>query len=289
MPTLKEYNKKIAGLRNMHKMTRTMKMVSATKFRRALEAQERLAPYADQLQCLLGRLAGNGAAGRHPLCAVREPARRELLVIVSSNRGLCGAFNHALHRLAERWWEDRKDRYETLDAVSCSRKATAFLRGRLPLRASREELTASPTMAAAAQAADEFMGWFLDGSYDEVHVAYNHFVNAMSRQPRLETLLPVADQPAADAEPAYVPYLFEPPAAQLRDALFPRAVRFRLFAILLENAAGEHGARMTAMDNATKNTERLMDEFTLLRNRARQAGITRELIEIITGAEALRG
>ncbi len=289
MPTLKDYNKKIASLRNMHKMTRTMKMVSATKFRRALEAQVRLAPYAAQLQHLLGCFADDAQAGVHPLCAVRQPVRRVLLVIVSSNRGLCGSFNHALHRLADRWIEDNKDRYEALDAVSCSRKATAFLRGRVPLRASHEELTASPTMAAAARVADELMGWFLDGDYDEIHLAYNHFVNAMTRRPRLEALLPIADLPSENDGFVYVPYLFEPPAAPLRDMLFPRAVRFKMFSVLLEHAAGEHGARMTAMDSATKNTERLMDEFTLLRNRARQAGITRELIEIVTGAEALKG
>ncbi|MCX6997255.1 MAG: ATP synthase F1 subunit gamma [Kiritimatiellaeota bacterium] len=292
MPSLKDYNKKLASLRNMHKMTKTMKMVSATKFHRALEAQVRLAPYAAQLQRLLRRFADAPQTGLHPLCVRRLPARRVLLVIVSSNRGLCGSFNHALHRLADRWLEEHKDRYETLAVVSCSRKATAFLRGRASLRASREELTASPAMASAAQLADELMRWFLDGAYDEVHLAYNHFVNAMTRQPRREVLLPAADLPAeepAEGEFAPAQYLFEPPAAQLRDVLIPRAVRFKLFSVLLENAVGEHGARMTAMDNATKNTERLMDEFTLLRNRARQAGITRELIEIVTGAEALKG
>ena len=289
MPSLKDYNKKLASLGNMHKMTKTMKMVSATKFHRALEAQVRLAPYAAQLQRLLSCFTETAETALHPLCVRRLPVRRVLLVIVSSNRGLCGSFNHALHRLVNRWIEENKDRYETLEVVSCSRKATAFLRGRVPLRASREDLTVNPAMAAAAQLADELMRWFLDGTYDEVHLAYNHFVNAMSRQPRRDVLLPAADLPAEKSGGASAQYLFEPPAAQLRDVLIPRAVRFKLFSVLLENAVGEHGARMTAMDNATKNAERLMDEYTLLRNRARQAGITRELIEIVTGAEALKG
>lgn len=289
MPSLKDYNKKLASLGNMHKMTKTMKMVSATKFHRALDAQVRLAPYAAQLQRLLSGFTEAGSAARHPLCVPRTPVNRVLLVVVSSNRGLCGSFNHALHRLADRWIEENKDRYETLDAVSCSRRATTFLRGRAPLRASYEELTANPTMTAATQLADDLMRWFLEGVYDEIHVAYNHFVNAMTRQPRREVLLPVPEPPAEETGVAPALYLYEPPAASLRDALIPRAVRFKLFAVLLENAAGEHGARMTAMDNATKNAERLMDEYTLLRNRARQAGITRELIEIVTGAEALKG
>ena len=144
---------------------------------------------------------------------------------------------------------------------------------------------------------DEAMKLFSDGSYDEVYLAYNEFINAVSRTPRVELLLPATptEEEQAELTPENVmqgprpELIFEPPAPELLGTLIPQSVRFRIFAALLESAAGEHGARMSAMDNATKNSDRLLDTYTLLRNRVRQAGITRELAEIVTGAEALKG
>ena len=298
MPTLKDYNKKLVSLRNTRKMTKTMQMVSATKFQKAQAAQARVVPYAEGLGSLLRRVTAAAAGDvQLPLCTPRTPAYKALIIVVSSDRGLCGSFNHGLHRLVAHWILEREDRYTDIDLVCCSRKATAFFRGKQTIRKSLDGVTASPAMATATELGDEAMKLFLDGSYDEVYLAFNEFINAVSRKPRLDLLLPAA--PTAEEKQELTPenvimgprpeLIFEPRAPQLLGTLIPLSIRFRIFSALLESAAGEHGARMSAMDNATKNSDRLLDTYTLLRNRVRQAGITRELAEIVTGAEALKG
>ena len=298
MPTLKDYNKKLVSLRNTRKMTKTMQMVSATKFQRAQAAQARVRPYAEALTSTVHRLAiASRGEVNHPLFAPRTPAYKALIIVVSSDRGLCGSFNHGIHRLVARWIAEREDRYTDIDLVSCSRRATAFFRSRQKLRRQYDNISGAPTMATAAELGDDAVNAFLSREYDEVYLAFNQFINAVSRTPRIDLLLPAAAVPEENlaVTPENVKFgpaadlIFEPAAPQLLGILIPQTIRFRIFAALLENAAGEHGARMSAMDNATKNSDRLIDTYTLLRNRARQAGITRELSEIVTGAEALKG
>jgi len=298
MPTLKDYNKKLVSLRNTRKMTKTMQMVSATKFQRAVAAQARVVPYATALNSLLGRLTAAAAGDiRHPLCTPRTPAYKALIIVISSDRGLCGSFNHGIHRLVAHWIAERENRYTDIDLVCCSRRATSFFRGHQTIRNQRDGITSGPTMATAAELGDDAIRTFLAGNYDEVYLAFNQFINAVSRTPRIDLLLPAlaAPEQALALTPENVTFgpaadlIFEPPAPQLLGILIPQTIRFRIFSALLESAAGEHGARMSAMDNATKNADRLCETYTLLRNRARQAGITRELAEIVTGAEALKG
>ena len=298
MPTLKDYNNKLVSLRNTRKMTKTMQMVSATKFQRAQAAQTRVRPYANALNSMLHRVTAAAAGEVHlPLCKVRSPAYKALIIIISSDRGLCGSFNHGLHRLVAQWIFERENRYTDIDLVCCSRKAAAFFRGKQEIRKSRDGITASPNMATAAELGDEAMKLFSESSYDEVYLAYNEFINAVSRTPQIELLLPATttDEGKTALTPENVmqgprpELIFEPRAPELLGTLIPQSIRFRIFSALLESAAGEHGARMSAMDNATKNSDRLLDTYTLLRNRVRQAGITRELAEIVTGAEALKG
>ena len=298
MPTLKDYNNKLVSLRNTRKMTKTMQMVSATKFQRAQAAQARVVPYAAALNSMLHRVtAAAGADVQLPLCTPRTPAYKALILLVSSDRGLCGSFNHGIHRLVAHWILEREDRYTDIDLVCCSRKATAFFRGRQTIRQSRDGITASPVMATAAELGDEAIKLFSGGAYDEVYLAFNEFINAVSRTPRIDLLLPASptEEEKTELTPENVmqgprpELIFEPRAPELLGTLIPQSVRFRIFSALLESSAGEHGARMSAMDNATKNSDRLLDTYTLLRNRVRQAGITRELAEIVTGAEALKG
>ncbi|TAN37366.1 MAG: ATP synthase F1 subunit gamma [Verrucomicrobia bacterium] len=299
MPTLKDYNKKLVSLRNTRKMTKTMQMVSATKFQRALAAQARVRPYALALNSTLARAArAAGSETQNPLCTPHTPAYKALIIVLSSDRGLCGSFNHGIHRAVARWITEREDRYTDIDLICCSRKSAAFFRGRQSIRMQHDGASASPTMAGAMQLGDEAIQAFLKGDYDEVHLAYNEFINAVSRTPRIEILLPAAP-PTGEQNPALTmenvqfgpaaEVAFEPAPVELFNLLIPQTIRFRIFSAMLETAAGEHGARMSAMDNATKNSDRLIETFTLLRNRVRQAGITRELAEIVTGAEALKG
>jgi len=299
MPTLKDYNNKLVSLRNTRKMTKTMQMVSATKFQRALAAQARVRPYATALNSTLTRAAcAAGSDTQNPLCTPHTPAYKALVIVLSSDRGLCGSFNHGIHRAVTRWIVERENRYTDIDLICCSRKAAAFFRGRQNIRAPYEGASANPTMAGAMQLGDEVIQTFLKGHYDEIYLAYNEFINAVSRTPRIEILLPAAP-PTDEQNPALTlenvqfgptaEVVFEPSPAELLNLLIPQTIRFRIFSAMLETAAGEHGARMSAMDNATKNSDRLIESFTLLRNRVRQAGITRELGEIVTGAEALKG
>lgn len=289
MPSIKEYNNKLKSLQNTAKMTGTMKMVSASKLRKAQDAQRGASLYAEKLKGFLSRIAASVDATSHPLLTPRAEVKRVLVVVFTSDRGLCGAFNNGLIRMAETWLAEHRAAYDAVDFSFCGKRGFSHFRRRVNVVHHYEEAAARPSFEQALRIAGDLSGQFLAGAYDEVHLAYNMFRSALSQQPTLQKVLPVEakDFMADDAEPVPADYIFEPALKALLDSQLPKTLAFTLYYTLLDNAAGEHGARMTAMDNATTNAEGLIENYTLLRNRARQAAITTELTEIVAGAEAL--
>jgi F-type H+-transporting ATPase subunit gamma len=285
MPNLKELTVKIASLKNTQKMTKTMKLVAASKMRRAQTARENAHEYAERFRAIMDGLAASDTSVSHPLLETRESPKRALILSIASDRGLCGGFNNNLCRQTLKWIEELQGMLEQVDVSTCGRRANAFLRTRAQVITYFDGVTDKPNYSDASRIGDDVMTRFIEGDYDAVYIGYNVFRSALSQVPTLEQLLPIENK--TENQPAPHPYLFEPPEGELLRLLLPDSVKFRIFNALLENAAGEHAARMTAMESATSNAGDMIDDYTLLRNRERQAIITRELIEIVTGAESL--
>lgn len=289
MASIKEYDVKLKSLKNTRKMTKTMKMVSAGKLQKSLIAQRNARLYAAKLGELVSRLAAAVDASSHPLLTPRAPAAKALILLFTSDKGLCGGFNNNLIKHVHQWIGANRDRFEKISLSFCGRRGYMFFRSRADVLEHYEGVTQKPSFLDATRIGEALSRIFLDGEYDEVYLAYNTFHSALSQKPTLMKLLPIEPQEVTGgrAEQFSLDYIFEPEMKNLLAELLPRIMYFKLYYTLLENAAGEHGARMTAMDNATRNANSMVDRYTLLRNRARQAAITTELIEIISGAEAL--
>ncbi|MDA0991649.1 MAG: ATP synthase F1 subunit gamma [Verrucomicrobia bacterium] len=289
MATLNELNGKIASLKNTQKMTRTMKLVAASKMRRAQQAQSDAADYAARLKRLLSGVAASAGELSHPLLATRSPIKKSLILVVVSDRGLCGGFNNNLCRYLSRWLADNRDTIDQLDMSFCGRRGHMYFRrmDTVTIKDFHEGITEKPTYDRSTTISDAMIDAYTAGDYDAVYLAYNHFRTTLSQVPTLEKLLPIEKEAEIDTTTEELDYIFEPAQSAMLQVLLPKAVKFRVFNVLLENAAGEHAARMTAMDSATSNAADMIERYTLLRNRERQAAITRELIEIVTGAESL--
>jgi F-type H+-transporting ATPase subunit gamma len=291
MASIKEYNRKLSSLKNTVKITKTMKMVSASKLRRAQEAENRAKAYAHQVNNLIFRIAESVEQDLHPLLMPRENVQHVLLLVFSSDKGLCGGFNNSLIKFVDGEREALEAQGKEVSLAFCGRRGFLYFADRAPVFRNYEGVTASPHSRDATRISDELVEAFTAGHFDEVHMVYNHFVSPLSQMPKIDQLLPLPMATLEDHDQVEAiqadDFIAEPALPELLMTLVPMLVVFKLFYALLENAAGEHGARMTAMDNATTNANKMIDEYTLLRNRARQAAITTELIEIISGAEAL--
>lgn len=292
MPSLKELNSKISSLRNTQKMTKTMKLVSASKMRRAMTAQSNAKVYGEEMSALLGNVAARvGASASHPLLTVRPVVRRIHAIVVMSDRGLCAGFNNNLSRFTARWLDDQRKKYESVQMSFCGRRGYSFFRSRCDVVKHYEGVTEKPAYATASAIAEELMLQYTSGQFDAIYLIFNRFKSALSQIPTVVQILPIASNEAAGATSGKSSIkgdmIFEPAEADLMGLLLPQAIRFGVFSALLENAAGEHAARMTAMESASKNATEMIERYTLERNRARQAAITKELIEIVTGAESL--
>ncbi|MDZ8118638.1 ATP synthase F1 subunit gamma [Pontiella agarivorans] len=291
MASIKEYNRKLSSLKNTVKITKTMKMVSASKLRRAQEAENRAKDYAHEVNNLIYRVAGSVEEEMHPLLMPHAEAKKVLLLVFSSDKGLCGGFNNTLIKHVERQCTALEAEGKEVSMAFCGRRGFLHFGKRAPVFKNYAGVTAAPNSRDAAEIAEELEAAFVNGDIDEVHMIYNHFVSPLSQVPQMDRLMPLPMSTLEDHDQVDEiredDFISEPPLSELLERLIPRLVVFKVFYALLENAAGEHGARMTAMDNATTNANKMIDEYTLLRNRARQAAITTELIEIISGAEAL--
>jgi F-type H+-transporting ATPase subunit gamma len=286
MPSLKALRKRIATVRSTQQITKAMKMVAAAKLRRAQEAAERARPYSAKLAEMFTAVAAGVEPEAHPLLARRAEARIDLLVL-TSDRGLCGGYNANLLRFGEGFVRE-KGATESA-AVVVGRKGVEYYRRRSGRVVAQRVgiLTTAPT-TMAAELAGEVTRRFVAEETDAVYLVYTRFRSAISQVPTAVPLLPVAP-PSIETESPAVDYIFEPERPALLARLLPRYVEALITQALLEAIASEHGARMTAMDNATRNAGDMIDRLTLSMNRARQATITKELMEIVSGAEALKG
>jgi F-type H+-transporting ATPase subunit gamma len=236
---------------------------------------------------VVGAVAGRAGADAHPLLAAREP-RKLALLLVTSDRGLCGSFNSGLTRAAYRYIQDHRDRYEEIALFVVGRKGRDFFRRReIPIRKEYIGVLGAVSRHHAETIGNDLVEGFLAEEFDEVRIVFNEFRSAISQTTRFEKLFPVELESAAGASD--VDYLYEPGRKEILASLLPKYVETQVFRVLLESVAGEHGARMTAMDSATNNSVEMIARLTLQMNRARQASITTELTEIVSGAEALKG
>jgi F-type H+-transporting ATPase subunit gamma len=271
-----------------------MKMVAAAKLRRAQEQAEAARPYAERMERVLGRLAA-AAAGREgapPLLAGRGAQQTHLLIVMTSDRGLCGGFNSSIARGARRLARDLKGQGKAVKILCVGRKGRDQLRREFPgdIIGTIEDV-AKPrlTFAAAEAIADRVLTMFEHGEFDVCSMVYNRFKSAMTQIVTVQQLIPFAVEAANENEPAgaVASYEYEPDEIEILSALLPKNLGMQIFRALLENNASEQGARMTAMDSATRNAGEMINKLTITYNRSRQAAITKELIEIISGAEAL--
>lgn len=287
MATLQDIRRRIRSVQSTQKITRAMKLVAAAKLRRAQERILEARPYAQAMGTLVSALARGLGEDKHPLLARREGARR-LYVVITADKGLCGAFNSNLLRRAAELLRGSPDGAVAVWALG--RKARDFFRRRpWPVRGERTGLLDRVTFAQARELAGALMQSYLDGEVDEIGLVFNEFRSVAVQRVVVQRLLPI--EPPEGGEPGgqgAVEYLYEPDAATILAALLPRHVEVQVYRALLESAAGEQGARMTAMEAATKNAQEMIGLLTIQYNKARQERITKELLDIVGGAEALR-
>ena len=284
MPGVRDIKRRIRSVKNIQQITKAMKMVAAAKLRRTQEAVYATRPYARRMEEVLGRIIAAAPEKTHPYMEVR-PVKSVGFVLITADRGLAAGYNANLIRKA------------MLEAARAGSVETGFItvgrKGRDYMRRRKKKIDGQftgirdiPTSGEAVQVARLAVKLYLEGAYDEVYLIYQEFINAIQQRPVITKLLPVACK--EKEEGAESDYIFEPPARQVLDMLLPKYINSRVFQALMEAKASEHGARMTAMDSATDNATEMIDQLTLSFNRARQAAITREIAEIVGGANALK-
>jgi len=290
MPSLKAIKKRIGSVKNTRQITKAMKMVSAAKLRRAQDNIIAARPYARKMEEVLQSLAGCVEGDAHPLLEVRE-AKKLLLLVVTSDRGLCGGFNANLCKAADRFIREKKAEYDEISLMTLGRKGYEFLKNRYTVTKNYPNLISKPNYQTAALLGQEIIEGYLEGQYDQVIILFNAFKTVMSQDITFQQLLPVVppEAEAATLDEAPVEYIYEPSVRELMDEILPKNIEVQIFKSMLESVAAEHGARMTAMDSASKNASEMIGKLTLIYNRARQAAITKELMEIISGAESIKG
>ena len=292
MPSLKDLKIRINSVKSTQKITSAMKMVAAAKLRRAQERAEAARPYAERMERMLGSLAGSmaGREGAPPLLAGNGRDHVHLIVVMTSDRGLCGGFNSSIVRAARRKIQDLRQQGNEVKIFAVGRKGRDQLRRDLGgLIIGHLEDVGKPRLsfAVAARLGERLATSFAAGEFDVCHIVYNKFKSAMTQIVTFQQLIPFALPAAGTAPVSDVVYDYEPDETEILESLLPRNIGVQLYRALLENAASEEGARMTAMDSATRNAGEMINKLTIFYNRSRQAYITKELIEIISGAEAL--
>ena len=292
MPSLKDLKIRINSVKSTQKITSAMKMVAAAKLRRAQENAEAARPYAERMERMLGSLAGSmaGREGAPPLLAGNGRDQVHLIVVMTSDKGLCGGFNSSIVRAARRKIRELREQGKEVKIFAVGRKGRDQLRRDLGgLIIGHLEDVGRPRLsfAVAAKLGDRLATGFAAGEFDVCHIVYNKFKSAMTQIVTFQQLIPFALPAEGTASASDVVYDYEPDETEILEALLPRNIGVQVYRALLENEASEQGARMTAMDSATRNAGEMINKLTIFYNRTRQANITKELIEIISGAEAL--
>jgi F-type H+-transporting ATPase subunit gamma len=290
MPSLKDVKTKIGGVKKTSQITKAMNMVAAAKLRGAQMKMEDFRPYAGKFNAAMGNLSSNMDAGAFPLMEVRPVNTVELLV-VTSDRGLCGSFNANILKTAERMMKQFEDDGKKVSLVCIGKKGASYFRKTGKVRKSYPDIMGTFQMFNARAVAQDIAANFLAGAADEVQVIYGKFFSVASQKPATQAILPVQPSDRADAAAAAAPadYIYEPSTNEIMEVMLPLYLNVMVYHAMLEVSASEHAARMSAMDNATNACKDMIKNLTLIYNKARQAGITAELMDIVGGAEALKG
>ena len=291
MPSLKVVKNKIVGVKKTKQITKAMNMVASAKLRGAQSRIERFRPYADKFYEMLGELAAGAGKDVHPLLEVREEVKNVGILLVTSDRGLCGSFNANLIKMATRLAQAKADEGKTVKIYSVGKKGRDAMRktGHQMILEYRDAMN-NFDFTLANEVGMKIIGDFLAGDLDEVHVIYGKFVSLARQIPTTQTILPMAaSAEGGEAKPASTEYIYEPDKEGLLAELLPRYIKVQVYRGMLDTSASEHAARMTAMDNATSSCDDMIASLTLLYNKTRQTVITKELMDIVGGAEALKG
>jgi F-type H+-transporting ATPase subunit gamma len=284
MANLKEIRNRISSISSTMQITSAMKMVSAAKLKKAQDAITAMRPYADKLTELLQSLSATLDAESGSVYSVEKEVNKVLLVAITSNRGLCGAFNSNIIKQSNHLI-DTVYAGKQVDVMAIGKKANDALERKVTVIANKSEVFDDLTFDNVAEIAELLMEKFVDGSYDKIELVYNKFKNAATQIIMTEQFLPIVSQ-EADAD-VNLDYVFEPSKEEIVETLIPKSLKTQLYKGIRDSFAAEHGARMTAMHKATDNATELRDALKLTYNKARQAAITNEILEIVGGAEAL--
>jgi F-type H+-transporting ATPase subunit gamma len=285
MATLRDIKRKIGSINSTQTITRTMKMVSASKLRRAQEDLEKIRAYALKMEEFAARIISRAPKEIHPLLIEREEIKNVLVVSMASDRGLCGGFNMSIGLQAENFIIQNRDKYERIGVYVFGKKVKDYLlRRKINIVKDWTDIRKidrdfSDTMA------NDLIRLYMDGEFDKIYLVYNHFHSAVKQIPVFEEFLPIK----ASGEPEGIDYLYEPEKEKIIEALIPKYISTKIYFALLDSQTSEHAARMAAMENATSNCGEMINHLTLVYNKRRQESITNEMMDIVGGAEALRG
>jgi len=292
MGNLKEIRTRITSIESTQKITSSMKLVSAAKLRRAQTAIQHLRPYSQKLSEILNNLAGaNTGTEPSPLFEAREP-EKVVIVVITSNKGLCGAFNSNIvktvnHLISEKYAEQHRN--GNVQLICFGKKGKEQLCKQFPVSFYNEKLLDNPDFTEISAVADDLMQRFVNHEIDKVDIVYNQFLNAATQRITVEDFLPVTSLESDETQKTTNDYIIEPSADKLLMELIPKILRTQLYKTLSDSIASEHGARMISMTKATDNATEILRDLRLKYNNARQSSITNELIEIVSGANALNG
>ncbi|MBI3127651.1 MAG: ATP synthase F1 subunit gamma [Candidatus Tectomicrobia bacterium] len=296
MPSLRDYRRRIRSVKNTQQITRAMKLVAASKVRRAQERIEGVRPYSEKMGELVNSLAQKVDPALHPLLHDEMKDDKVLLLVITSDKGLCGGYNAAVNRLAFQFLRRREEQGKETGLVIVGRKGRAFFARRgYAFKREFTEVYGKINFRLGQDIAALLMQSYLEEGYDEVHVLTTEFFSILRQAPRLSRLLPLAPPvPAAvnaqgEPVPGGVDYLYEPSVLGVLTDILPRHITVQVYRALLDAEASEFGARMRAMDSATNNAAEMIRTLTLRMNRVRQATITKEILEVVSGADALKG
>jgi F-type H+-transporting ATPase subunit gamma len=293
MPNLKEVRNRIVSVNSTQQITSAMKMVSAAKLRRAQDAITQMRPYAEKLKEILGNLSSTIDDSEGGAFSVQREPKKILIVAVTSNRGLAGAFNSNVLKAARNLVSTQykaQDDAGNVSYITIGKKATdALTRAKMNVLSSHNQVFDGLSFEKVAPVAERIMQGFASGEFDRVVLLYNRFKNAAVQITTEEQFLPVLPPEKSEQQTSSIDYIFEPNKEEIVRELIPKSLKIQLYKAVLDSHAAEHGARMTAMNKATDNAKEMLKELRLSYNKARQAAITNEILEIVGGAEALKG
>jgi F-type H+-transporting ATPase subunit gamma len=291
MPTLAVIRKRIKTVTNTAKITKAMKMIAAVKLRKMQQQAVNARSYSRKIEEMVHQITAQIDTTLHPLMRRPEKIKKSLIIVATSDRGLCGGFNSNIIRLVSQEIQESKKENRELEFIATGRKGRDFLRRyNLHIKLDLSGSSGSPDYSNVMYIANAVMKDFSDANYDEVKFIYNKFVSILTQKATIEHLLPISRVEVSEHTDGSddIKVIYEPSLAEILSSLLPRMIESRIYHTLLESAASEHAARMTAMDASTNNAKEMTDHLTLVMNRARQSTITKELMDIVNGAEAMR-